>query len=121
MARRKLPKLDACKLRPERLKRLSAAQLMKVWGRLGASSVPHRRIVGLVKGYVSNLAAAKSSEETYRGDPVQRRRSMETYMFIVRKLEKDIRVEQAHACEIQSAAAAGDWPRVVKLKKTKRS
>lgn len=99
--RRRLPKLDVCKIRPKRFRAMSADQLMKVWVRLGASAPSRTKANSLVKGIVSNLAAAKSSQSTYKHDPVQRRRSMEVYMHIVRVLESDLKREQAKACRIR--------------------
>ncbi len=99
MKRRKVPKPNLCKIRPKRFRAMSADQLMKIWARLGASAPTHRRANQIIKGIVSNLAAAKSSQTTYRDDSMQRRRSMEVYMFIVRKLEKDLAKEQAKACK----------------------
>lgn len=102
--RRRLPKLDACKVKPERFRRLSADQLMKVWGRLGASAPSRTRINSLVKGIVSNLAAAKTSESAHKGNPEQRRRSVAVYMGIVRSLEADLRKEQARSCAIRTTS-----------------
>lgn len=97
--RRKVPKPQLCKLKPRRFRAMSADQLMNIWARLGASAPGKSRVNAMIKGLVSNLAAAKSSQQTWKDDPVQRRRSMETYMFIVRKIEKDIAKEQAKACK----------------------
>ena len=96
--KRKLPKLDVCKVHPARFRRMSPDQLMKVWARLGASRVSRTKVNSLLKGIVSNLAAAKSSQQTYKDDPKQRRRSMEVYMHIVRNLESQLRKEQKKAC-----------------------
>lgn len=74
---------------------MSPDQLMKIWARLGMSAPSRTKANSLIKGIVSNLAAAKSSQSTYRDDPVQRRRSMEVYMHIVRKLEGDLKREQS--------------------------
>jgi hypothetical protein len=120
MPRRALPKFDVCKVRPERFRRMSADQLMKVWARLGASAPARRESISLVKGIVSNLAAAKTSQSAYKDDPEQRRRSVAVYMHIVRNLEAKLRAEQARGCAIRAAEAAGDWKRVVKLKKQRR-
>src|SRR3990172_3241774 len=98
MAKRKrLPKLDICKIHPQRFRRMSPDQLMKIWVRLGASAPSRTNANSLIKGIVSNLAAAKSSEQFHKDDRVQRRRSMEVYMHIVRKLEGDLRKLQAKA------------------------
>lgn len=98
MKRRKLPKLDVCKIHPKRFRRMSPDQLMNVWARLGASAPSRTNANSLVKGIVSNLAAAKSSQTTYKHDPVQRRRSMEIYMHIVRNLEQKLAAEQKKKC-----------------------
>lgn len=76
---------------------MSPDQLMNIWVRLGASAPSRTNANSLVKGIVTNLAAAKSSQQTYKDDPVQRRRSMEVYMHIVRVLEAKLRKEQAKA------------------------
>ncbi len=98
MKRRKLPKLDVCKIHPKRFRLMSPDQLMNVWARLGASAPSRTNANSLVKGIVSNLAAAKSSQTTYKHDPVQRRRSMEIYMHIVRNLEQKLAAEQKKKC-----------------------
>ena len=77
---------------------MSADQLMKIWARLGASAPGKSKTNAMIKGLVSNLAAAKTSQSVWKDDPAQRRRSMEVYMFIVRKIERDIAKEQAKAC-----------------------
>lgn len=120
MPRRRLPKLDACKVKPDRFRRLSADQLMKVWGRLGAGAPSRTEVNSLVKGIVSNLAAAKTSESVYKDNPEQRRRSVATYMSIVRRLEDKLRQEQQRACAINNAMVEGDWTTVVKLKRRRR-
>jgi hypothetical protein len=99
MAYRKLPKLNICKLHPKRFRAMSSDQLMNVWARLGMSRVSRTNANSLMKGLVSNLAAAKSSQVTWKHDPVQRRRSMEVYMHIVREIEKKIVREQAKVCK----------------------
>jgi hypothetical protein len=96
--RRKVPRPQLCKLKPRRFRAMSADQLMNIWARLGASAPGHSRVNSMIKGLVSNLAAAKSSQTIYKDDPAQRRRSMEVYMHIVRTIEKDIAREQAKAC-----------------------
>lgn len=101
MARRRLPKLNICKIHPKRFRGMSPDQLMKVWARLGMSAPSRTKANSLVKGIVSNLAAAKSSQSTYKDDPAQRRQSMEIYMHIVRKLEADLKREQSRACRLR--------------------
>lgn len=120
MARRRLPKLNACKVRPERFHRMTEEQLMNVWSRLGASAPSRTEINSLLKGLVSNLAAMKSSSRTYRNDPVQRRQAMGVYRSIVRNIEAKLRVEQARQCGIQSAMSHGDYRTAVKLRKQRR-
>jgi hypothetical protein len=56
--RRKLPKLSICKIHPERFRRMSPDQLMNIWARLGASVPSRTKANSLIKGIVSNLAAA---------------------------------------------------------------
>lgn len=134
MARRRLPKLDACKVHPERFRRMSPDQLMKVWVRLGMSAPSRTNINGLLKGLVSNLAAAKSSQTTYKDDPVQRRQSMAVYMKIVRNIEDKLRDEQSRVCGIKATEHAAQraydrghaeeagklWREVARRKKSRR-
>lgn len=95
--RRRLPRLDPCKVHLGRLRKLNEHQLMKVWSRLGASTPSRTTANSLLKGIVSNLAAAKSSQGYYN-DPKQRRRSMRIYLFIVRRLESEFRSLQRKRC-----------------------
>lgn len=98
MARRRLPKIDPCKVNLKRLRRLSSDALMNVWARLGASAPSRTRVNSLLKGIVSNYAAAKSSGVTYANDPKQKRRSQQVYVKITRNLEREFRTLQAKTC-----------------------
>ena len=112
----RLPKLDPCRIHVDRLKALSSDQLMKIWGRLGASRPSRTRVNGLLKGIVSNLAAAKVSAQVHK-DPAQRRQAVAAYRHITRQLAAELAKEQARSCSIRSATAAGDWKTVVRLRK----
>jgi hypothetical protein len=105
MARRRLPKLDLCRIRPERFHRLSDDQLMKIWGRLGASAPSRTTANSLVKGIVSNLAAMKVAQRVHK-DPTLRRDAVAGYRMIVRRLEGELKREQAKACGIRATEAA---------------
>lgn len=106
MPRRRLPKLDLCRIRPERFHRLSDDQLMKIWGRLGASAPSRTTANSLVKGIVSNLAAMKVAQRVHKDDPTLRRNAVAGYRMIVRRLEGELKREQAKACGIRATAAA---------------
>lgn len=98
MSRRRLPKLDPCKVNLKRLRKLSPDALMNVWARLGASAPSRTKVNSLLKGIVSNYAAAKSSGRTYANDPKQRRLSQQVYLKITRRLEAEFRTLQAKSC-----------------------
>lgn len=90
MARRRLPKINVCKVDLKKLRRLSSDQLMSVWARLGASSVSRTHANSLLKGIVSNYAAAKTSQRVHK-DPKVRRQAMQVYVRITRNLEAEFR------------------------------
>jgi len=101
MARRKLPKFDLCKLRPDRFRSMSDDQLMRVWARLGASAPSHKKLHQTIKALVSNLAAAKSSQRMYANDPEQRKQSWSIYTHNLARYEQEIYDMQAKAgCKI---------------------
>lgn len=56
---RKRRTLNICKLRPDRFRDMTSDQLMKIWGRLGASAPTKRKFEGNVKALVVALAVAK--------------------------------------------------------------
>lgn len=96
--RKRLPKLDPCKVNLKRLRKLSADQLMNVWSRLGASAPSRTTANSLLKGIVSNLAAAKSASRTYHDDHKQKRRSQQVYLGITKRLEGEFRALQKKKC-----------------------
>lgn len=98
MARRRLPKLDPCKVNLKRLRKLSPDALMNVWVRLGSSAPSRTKVNSLLKGIVSNLAAAKFSAKYHAGNPTQVRRSQRVYLGITRRLESEFRTLQAKGC-----------------------
>lgn len=105
MARRRYPKIDICKLHPERFRDMSPTQLMNVWARLGASAPAHPRVIQKIKGLVSNLAAAKSPPKDghYYGG----------YKMIASRLERELWDMQAKAgCKLpESELVARDADR----------
>ncbi len=98
MKRRRLPKLDPCKVNLKRLRKLSSDQLMNVWVRLGASVPSRTNVNSLLKGIVTNYAAAKRVGITYASDPKQKRHAQQVYLKITRNLEKEFRALQAKKC-----------------------
>jgi hypothetical protein len=96
MPRRKLPTLNPCKVDLKRLRKLSSDQLMSVWARLGASRVSRTHANSLLKGIVSNYAAAKVSQRVHK-DLKMRRMAMKAYVGITRRLEAEFRELQGSA------------------------
>jgi hypothetical protein len=92
--RRRLPKIDPCKVNIRRLKNLSERQLMSVWVSLGASRVSHTNTNSLLKGIVTNYAAAKSCARQGQ------KQGAKAYARITRKLVKDFEKLRANACGI---------------------
>ena len=84
--RRRLPKIDPCKVNLKRMRRLSSDALMNGWARRGASAPSRTRVNSLLKGIVSNYATAKRVGTIYANDPVQKRRSQQVYLKITRNL-----------------------------------
>lgn len=98
MARRRLPKIDPCKVDLKRLRKLSSNQLMNIWARLGASAPSRTTANSLLKGIVSNLAAAKSSARYHSGDHKQKRHAQKIYLGITKRLEAEFRTLQKKKC-----------------------
>lgn len=100
MARRKLPKIDLCRLRPERFRDMSSDQLMSVWARLGMSAPAHRKVNQKIKA----LVVAHSVAKTIRAKPDSDgygNSSAESYERQAERLEREIWDMQAKAgCKI---------------------
>ena len=95
---RRLPKLDPCKVNLSRIRRLNENQLMAIWKRLGASRVSRTTINSLLKGIVSNLAAAKLSARIHKGSV--RKQAVAAYSKAYRVLSDEFRSIQKKSCGI---------------------
>ena len=105
--RRKAPftKLDPCKIKIERLKKLSPEKLMSLWGRMNRSKFGRSRAGSALVGWLANYATAKSVREKgisyYAEDPVrQRRHAIRVYLGISRRLEREFKLARKKSCRV---------------------